>query len=151
MIDRIDHVNLIVDDLPAMIAFYRDLLGLRLTKRTSIGGHWIEALTGFPKVEADVAYLEADRGAGIELIRYRTPQGERPDGLGCPNAKGIRHVALRVADLDAAVNCLTEAAVEFLSTPQQVATDQVDYAGQRKRIVYCRDPEGNLLELCAFE
>ena len=25
------------------------------------------------------------------------------------------------------------------------------YADQRKRLVYCLDPEGNLLELCAFE
>ena len=64
MIERIDHVHLIVDDLPAMIAFYQDVLGLRLTKRASIGGDWIETLTGFAKVEADVAYLEAATGAG---------------------------------------------------------------------------------------
>ena len=28
MIERIDHVNLVVEDLPAMTAFYRDVLGL---------------------------------------------------------------------------------------------------------------------------
>jgi len=75
MIQRIDHVNLVVDDLQKMIAFYQDLLGLRLTKRASIGGQWIEALTGFETVEADVVYLEAPTGAGIELIQYRTPEG----------------------------------------------------------------------------
>ena len=37
------------------------------------------------------------------------------------------------------------------SDVQQVSAAQVDYAGERKRIVYCRDPEGNLLELCAFQ
>lgn len=151
MIERIDHVNLIVDDLPTMVAFYQDVLGLRLTKGASIGGDWIEALTGFAKVEADVAYLEAGTGAGVELIEYRTPAGSRPNRLGDPNTKGIRHVAFRVADLDAAVASLQAAGVDFLSDVQQVSAQQVDYADQRKRIVYCRDPEGNLLEICALE
>jgi catechol-2,3-dioxygenase len=32
MIERIDHVNLVVNDMAVMIEFYRDVLGLRLTK-----------------------------------------------------------------------------------------------------------------------
>ena len=151
MIERIDHVNLVVDDLQEMVAFYRDLLGLRLTKRTSISGQWIEALTGFEKVEADVAYLEAPTGAGIELIQYRTPEGSWPKGLGAPNTRGIRHVAFRVTELDMVVASLKVADVDLLSDVQQVSAAQVDYADQRKRIVYCLDPEGNLLELCTFQ
>jgi len=150
MIERIDHVNLIVDDLPTMVAFYREAMGLRLAKRASISGDWIETLTGFAEVEADVAYLEAGAGTGLELIRYRTPEGPRPKGLGDPNTKGIRHVAFRVRDLDAVVASLKAAGVDFLSSVQQVSPEQVDYADQRKRIAYCRDPEGNLLELCAL-
>ncbi len=34
---------------------------------------------------------------------------------------------------------------------QDVPQTQVDFADQQKRLLYCRDPEGNLLELCAFE
>ena len=151
MIECIDHVNLVVDDLQQMVVFYRDLLGLRLTKQASISGQWIEALTGFEKVQADVAYLEASNGAGIELIQYRTPEGSRPAGLGAPNTKGIRHVALRVAELDMLVASLRLANVDVLSDVQQVSAAQVEYADQRKRIVYCRDPEGNLLELCIFQ
>lgn len=155
MIERIDHVNLIVNDLPTMVAFYGEVMGLRLTKRAAIGGDWIEALTGFAKVEADVAYLEAayleaGTGTGLELIRYRTPEGPRPKGLSDPNTKGIRHVAFRVRDLDTVVASLKAAGVDFLSSVQRVSAEQVDYANQRKRIVYCRDPEGNLLELCAL-
>jgi hypothetical protein len=41
--------------------------------------------------------------------------------------------------------------VEFFSDIQDVPAAQVDYANLRKRILYCRDPEGSLLELCAFE
>jgi glyoxylase I family protein len=130
MIECIDHVNLVVGDMQPMLAFYRDLLGLRLTKQATI---------------------EAPAGPRIELIRYRTPDRPRPSALGDPNTKGLRHIALRVTDLDVLVAALRRSGVELLSEVQQVPAAQVDYADQRKRLVYCLDPEGNLLELCAFE
>jgi catechol 2,3-dioxygenase-like lactoylglutathione lyase family enzyme len=151
MIERIDHVNLVVDDMQTMVTFYRDLLGLRLTKQATIRGAWIEAATGLAQAEADVVFLEASAGPAIELLRYRTPEGLRPGGLRDPNTKGLRHLAFRVSDLDRMVVALRRAGVELLSEAQQVPAAQVDYADQRKRLVYCLDPEGNLLELCAFE
>jgi len=150
MIERIDHVNIVVEDLPAVTVFYRDVLGLRVKRQIAIGGEWIEALTGFEEVEAEVVYLEADSGAALELIRYRTPEGARPEGLGEPNTMGIRHIAFKVTDLDAVVASLTAAGVGSVSPIHEVPTAQVEFAGRRKRIVYCRDPEGNLLELCDF-
>ena len=150
MIQRIDHVNLVVENMPAMIAFYQDLLGLRPTKRATISGRWIQSVTGLPRVEADVVFLEAPHGPGIELIQYRSPAGLRPAGLGDPTTQGLRHIAFRVADLDALVAAMKGAGVEFGSEIQLVPSAQVDFADQRKRLVYCRDPEGNLLELCAF-
>jgi catechol 2,3-dioxygenase-like lactoylglutathione lyase family enzyme len=56
-----------------------------------------------------------------------------------------------VADLDALAAAIRAAGVPLLSPVQQVPDDQVEYAQVRKRLVYCRDPEGNLLELCAYE
>ena len=151
MIERIDHVNLVVEDLAAMTAFYRDVLGLRVTREVTIRGDWIQTITGLENVEADVVYLEAREGAPLELIAYRTPKGAHPVGLGEPNTRGIRHVAFRVDDLDAVVASLRAAGAELLSDIRQVPTAQVEFAGRQKRIVYCRDPEENLLELCAYE
>jgi catechol 2,3-dioxygenase-like lactoylglutathione lyase family enzyme len=133
-----------------MTAFYRDVLGLSVIRQITIGGDWIQSITGLNEVEADVVYLEADPGAGLELIRYRTPEGSQPAGLGAPNTLGIRHIAFRVEDLDATARALQTAGVEFLSDIREVPTTQVDFAGDKKRIVYCHDPEGNLLELCAY-
>jgi catechol 2,3-dioxygenase-like lactoylglutathione lyase family enzyme len=151
MLRRLDHVNLVVEDLAAMTAFYRDVLGLRLSKEVAISGDWIEAVTKLEDVEADVAYLEGDAGAGLELIRYRTPEGSRPAALERPNSKGIRHIAFRVDDLDPLVSALKAKGVRLLSGIQRVPTEQVDFGGVQKRIVYCLDPEGNLVELCAFQ
>jgi catechol 2,3-dioxygenase-like lactoylglutathione lyase family enzyme len=147
---RIHHVNLVVADIRRMTAFYRDVLGLRQTRRATISGPWIEAVTGLPGVVADVAFLESDGGAGVELIAYRQPRLGRPGGQGEPNAPGIRHVAFEVADVDALAGALRAAGVELLGEVQQVPNVQVDYAERAKRLVYCRDPEGNLLELCSF-
>jgi catechol 2,3-dioxygenase-like lactoylglutathione lyase family enzyme len=151
MIHSIDHVNLVVADLEAMIAFYRDVLGLRLAKRATIHGGWIDAVTNLAGVRADVAFLEVPEGPPIEMICYRSPPSRRPPGLGEPQAQGLRHVAFRVADLDALAAAIRAAGVPLLSPVQQVPDDQVEYAQVRKRLVYCRDPEGNLLELCAYE
>jgi catechol 2,3-dioxygenase-like lactoylglutathione lyase family enzyme len=151
MIDFVDHVNLVVDDLDRMAAFYRDLLGLQITKRATIRGSWIEAVTGLEKVLADVIYLSPETGPGIELIRYRSPEGNRPPALEAPNTKGIRHIAFRVQDLDALAEAARAAGVTMVSEVQRVAVDQVDYGQQRKRMFYCLDPENNLLELMALE
>jgi len=148
MLQRIDHVNIVVEDLAAMTAFYRDTLGLRATKEITISGPWIETTTGLDTVEADVVYLEADSAAGLELICYRTPKGIRPDALEVPNSRGLRHIAFTVDDLDAVVALLKKRGVDLLSEIQCVPTSQVEFGDRQKRIVYCRDPEGNLLELC---
>jgi catechol 2,3-dioxygenase-like lactoylglutathione lyase family enzyme len=151
MIQRIDHVNIVVGDMSAAIAFYRDILGLRLTKQATIRGPWISVVTGLADVVAEVAFLEPPSGPGIELLRYQTPEGACPEGLGEPNTKGFRHIAFRVAAIDALVTAMKKAGVRFLSEIQQVPAAQVDYADQHKRLLYCRDPDGNLLELCAYE
>ena len=150
MIESIDHVNLVVDDMPGMIRFYRDVLGLRLTREDTIGGPWIDAVTGLARVEADVAFLDLPNGPRIELLHYRTPQGERPAGPSAPNVPGLRHFAFRVQNIDERVADLKAAGVELVSPVQQVPSTQVDFVDRKKRLVYFHDPEGNLLEFCEF-
>jgi catechol 2,3-dioxygenase-like lactoylglutathione lyase family enzyme len=151
MIERIDHINLVVGNMEPMIAFYRDVLALRVTKRATISGQWIDEVTGLAHVTADVAFLETPAGPSIELIDYRSPQGARPAGLGKANTRGLRHVAFRVTEIDRLAAAIRAAGVPLVSEIQQVPVGQVDYAEVRKRLVYFHDPEGNLVELCAYE
>ncbi len=150
MIERIDHVNIVVRDLPAMVAFYRDTLGLGLGREVTIRGEWIQTVTGLEEPEADVVYLEDASGIGLELIRYRAPQGALPGGLGEPNTMGLRHLAFRVSEIEDMAAGLQAAGAELLSQVQQVPAVQVDFTGRKKYIVYFRDPEGNLIELCEY-
>jgi catechol 2,3-dioxygenase-like lactoylglutathione lyase family enzyme len=133
------------------VRFYTQLLGLRETKRVTISGKWIDETVGLKDVRADVVYLDFPTGPRIELIRYDSPV--TPDStIQPPNAHGLRHVAFRVDDIDALTQRLRAAGVEFFSDVQSVPNTQVTYAGGlRKRLVYFRDPEGNILELCEYK
>jgi catechol 2,3-dioxygenase-like lactoylglutathione lyase family enzyme len=152
MLDSIDHINIVVADLESMIRFYSESLGLRVSKRVTISGEWIDRTVGLSGVKADVVYLDPPSGPRVELIRYIAPVGTSPDSLDISNTRGLRHVAFRVDDIEAAVAGLRRAGIRFLSEIQLVPDSQVTYAGGvRKRLVYFRDPEGNLLELCEYK
>jgi catechol 2,3-dioxygenase-like lactoylglutathione lyase family enzyme len=152
MIESIDHVNIVVTaDLEAMVRFYTDLLGLKVTKRARISGEWIDRVVGLRGSEAEVVYVSPAAEPRIELLKYISPVGERPHGLELSNTGGIRHIALRVHGIEQIVQKLRASGVKFLSDVQQVPDTQVTYAGGvRKRLVYFHDPEANLLELCEY-
>lgn len=151
MLATIDHVNIVVRDLETMVRFYRDVLGMAVTKRATITGDWIEQVVGLKDVEAHVVYLDLPAGPRLELIQYVRPVGTEPAGLDLPNTLGLRHLAFRVEDIDAVAARLTAAGVKFFSPVQTVPDSQVTYAGSvRKRLVYFADPEGTLLELCSY-
>jgi catechol 2,3-dioxygenase-like lactoylglutathione lyase family enzyme len=147
---QIDHVNIVVEDLPRMTAFYRDALGMEVIREVTIRGDWIEAITLLPGVKADVVYLQPPTGPPLELIAYRSPEGARPNDLEKPNTKGLRHLAFLVDDLDGAVESVRNAGGDVLAPIQAVPTTQAEFGTRQKWIVYCRDPEGNLLEFCDY-
>lgn len=151
MFESIDHVNLVVRDLVKMKHFYENVLCLTVTKEVAISGPWVEDVVGLQNVKANVIYLEPAVGPRVELIEYVSPPGNRPDGLAVSNTLGIRHLAFRVRDIELVAARLTAAGVELMSPVQVVPDNQVTYAGgMRKRLVYFRDPEANLLELCEY-
>ncbi len=152
MLESIDHVNIVVDDLESMKAFYRDALGMAVTKEVTISGPWVEEVVVLNDVLADVVYLELPSGPRLELIKYHSPPAARPGGLEVSNTPGLRHLAFRIDDIDEACARLEQAGVQFTSGIHLVPDSQVTYAGGiRKRLVYFRDPEGNLLELCEYK
>ena len=151
MIESIDHVNLVVRDLQRMKRFYVDVLGLVVTKEVTISGEWIDRVVGLDQVSADVVYLDLPSGPRIELIYYRRPECPELGQANTPHLHGIRHLAFRVPDIDAIVATLQRQGVSFHSEVSSVPDSQVQYAGDvRKRLVYFRDPEENLLELCEY-
>jgi catechol 2,3-dioxygenase-like lactoylglutathione lyase family enzyme len=151
MLESIDHVCLVVSNLDRMADFYSTLLEMKITKRVTISGDWIDRTVALEGVVADVIYLEPPAGPRVELIRYQNPAVTRPPHLGDSNLPGLRHMAFRVRDIESLVSRLKSRGIEFFSNVQRVPTEQVSYGGDvQKRLVYFHDPEGNLLEFCEY-
>ena len=95
---------------------------------------YVETLGFLINFEYDGNYfVKAPNGAILELI---PSQGAVPDAT--PKTPGLRHLAVMVADFDAALAQLKERGVKLLGEPYEV---------QGNRLVFFSDCDGNLLHL----
>jgi len=114
---RIHHVSILVSDTAAALPFYRDLLGIPETERPDLG---------FPG-----AWLQLG-AQQIHLLEVPNPDPTE----GRPEHGGRdRHLALSVDDLDTLTARLEQARVAFTRSRSGRAA------------IFCRDPDGNALEL----
>jgi catechol 2,3-dioxygenase-like lactoylglutathione lyase family enzyme len=131
------HVGLTVERLDRAVDFYRDVLGLDVVSRFSVGGEAFAAGVGVDGASAEFAHLDAG-GVRVELVSY-DPEGDHvADSPVTVNQPGAAHVGLSTADLDAFYESLPDD-VETQSPPQRTESGT--------RILFLRDPEGNLVEV----
>lgn len=78
-------------------------------------------------------FVEARNGALIEIV---PSEGDRP--VSAVRTPGMRHIAISVADFDAAYSHLKMHGVAFAGEP---------YENQGNRLVFFTDPDGNLIHL----
>ncbi|TMA29634.1 MAG: glyoxalase [Deltaproteobacteria bacterium] len=74
----IDHTAIVVADTDASLAFYRDLLGLRVAGTSENWGTEQEHLNNVFGARLRITGLRAQRGPGIELLEYLAPRDGRP-------------------------------------------------------------------------
>lgn len=113
-INRIDHVGIIVEDLPATKAFFLDF-GLEMLGEGEVEGEWVERIIGLQDVKEEVVMLRTPDGeANIELVKFHTPLDENGIQYPLANTLGIRHVAFAVEDIEGLVAKLKKQGVELL-------------------------------------
>ncbi len=138
MIRNIRHTGIVTRNLEAALAFYRDLLGFRETRRMEDNDPFIAEILGLEGVHVTTVKMSAPEGGQIEILFYRTHPGETR--LRNINDYGLTHIAVTVQDLEAAYQALSGKGIRFISPPR---TNPEKTA----KAAFCRDPEGNLLEL----
>jgi catechol 2,3-dioxygenase-like lactoylglutathione lyase family enzyme len=74
----IDHTAIVVSDTDRSLAFYRDLLGLRVAGESENNGVEQEHLNQVFGARLRITALRASRGPGIEFLEYIAPPGGRP-------------------------------------------------------------------------
>ena len=129
------HVGITVNDLEETLPFYRDVLGLEVITRFSVGGEAFSAGVGVEDARGEFAHLDAE-GCRIELVEYE-PQARGSPAAGL-NQPGATHVGLSVDDLEAFYDALPED-VSTISEPQTTESGT--------SILFLRDPESNLIEI----
>ena len=96
---RMDHVSVIVDDLPSAINFFTTL-GMELVGEAPVEGEWVDRLNGLEGVQVEIAMMRTPDGHGqVELTRIRRPAlVEVTPAVQPPNTLGLRQMMFAVDD-----------------------------------------------------
>jgi catechol 2,3-dioxygenase-like lactoylglutathione lyase family enzyme len=139
-VQRMDNVGIIVDDLPATIAFFREL-GLELEGRAMVEGEWAGQVTGLGDQRVEVAMMRTPDGHGrLELSRFLEPPVVADHRNAPVNALGYLRVMFAVDDVDETVARLRKHGAELVSS--EVVQYEDSY-----RLCYIRGPGGLLIGL----
>jgi catechol 2,3-dioxygenase-like lactoylglutathione lyase family enzyme len=101
----VDHVGYVVSDLDAASAFFVDVLGFEALPRRGVSSHPDgDHMTGWfgvhPRASSRFAFF-ALGGAAVELLEWTAPDQHRAQPRNSDH--GGRHLAIKTADLDAAI------------------------------------------------
>ncbi|MFD2638948.1 VOC family protein [Piscibacillus salipiscarius] len=138
-VTRIDHVGIIVNDLPVMKKFFLNF-GLELMGEGEVEGEWVERIIGIQDVKEEVVMLRTPDGeANIELVKFYNPKDENGIQKPLANTLGIRHIAFAVENIEAIVSKIESEGATLIGEIQ-------NYKNSYK-LCYIRGPEGIILEL----
>jgi diaminopimelate decarboxylase len=141
------HAGMVTTDLERSVGFYARLLGIEPAGSGREDDPVYATLIGVPHVAFRWAEFDLGSGQVLELIEWEgdgAPDPAAPAAGARPAAPDSTHVALRVADIDAAHGVLVDAGVTVFSAPVELREEN-HWLGTR--VLYARDPDGNLIEL----
>ncbi len=139
-VKRMDNMGIVVDDLPAAIAFFRDL-GLELEGQMMVEGEWAGRVTGLGDQRVEIAMMRTPDGHGrLELSRFLEPAVVSDHRDAPVNALGYLRVMFAVDDLDGTLARLGKHGTELVSS--EVVRYEDAY-----RLCYVRGPGGLLVGL----
>jgi catechol 2,3-dioxygenase-like lactoylglutathione lyase family enzyme len=137
---EMNNVGIVVDDLPATIAFFREL-GLELEGEAVVEGEWAGRVTGLGDQRVEVAMMHTPDGhSRLELSRFLDPPIVADHRNAPVNALGYLRVMFKVDDLDDTLGRLQKHGAQLVST------EVVQYENIY-RLCYIRGPGGLLLGL----
>jgi len=129
MVNRINHIAIVVEDLQAALGFWRDALGLPLHKTEENPGE-----------DVNIAFLPLGESE-IELLQPTDPDS----GIGKYLAKkgqGMHHLCVEVDDIQAVIARLVGHGVEMINEAPRVREEGTRYA-----FVHPKSAGGVLVEL----
>ena len=126
MLVGFEHVGMTSSNLDRTVAFYCDLLGLKLVLRK-------------PQASGELAFLDAGGG----MLEIFAPATAVTGARDVPAEEaGMRHLTFAVSDVDEAIATLEAAGVSIAERPRDAHNREMV-----RRVAFIRDPDGLLVEL----
>ncbi len=100
-VKKLDHISIVVDDLPAAIDFFTTL-GLTIEGKAPIAGDWVDRVNAIKGVKVDIVMMQTSDGQGkLELTKFHNPKLVKvTPAVAPPNALGLRSLMFQVENLD---------------------------------------------------
>lgn len=139
-IKRLDHVSVVVEDLPAAVAFFT-ALGMTVQGEARIEGPWVDRINALDGVQVDIVMMRTPDGHGqLELTKFHHPELVALEpAIAPPNAPGLRSVMFAVESVDDTV-------ARLLATGGELVGEVTDYE-DKYRLCYMRGPAGIIVAL----
>lgn len=136
MIKNFRHTCIVVRNLDKSLKFYRDILGLRVSKVLNVEGKYPETVLNIRKakltyVKLHCPYQTKDRPPIFELHYWKNPR--------ILPKRGYNHISFTVEDIDYEYKRLTKLGVKFLSPPLKTPYSNT-------KVCFGYDPDNNLIE-----
>lgn len=129
------HVTLHVTDMDRSVAFYTEVLGLEVMFDIDLSGEGLDAITESESSSGRMVGCLVPGGTMIELV-----EGVRDAATLSTENEGFIF-SLSVDDLNAAHKALSEAGIESVQPPTEIAG---------VRMFFIEDPDGHRAELIEF-
>lgn len=136
---QIRHTGIYVDDISVMKDFYCTYFDMEVAVDEIEEGNYIETVLGVPKIKILVNKLVTKDGCMLELIKCLTDDGVKRKQDDLTNI-GTMHIAFSVSDVDSMYDKMCKDGNLFISKPE------ISASGKAK-VCFCKDPEGNYIEL----
>ncbi|MBI2907374.1 MAG: VOC family protein [Chloroflexi bacterium] len=132
--------GLTVSDLDRSIAFYRDLIHMKVEETYEAVGEDIEEATGLPGAQARVAMLTWNNRR-LKLMQFLSPRGkQRFEARICD--VGASHGSIRVDNVQEVYDDLRARGVRFMSAPVTPRPERPE-----RKFTYMLDPDGIVWEV----
>jgi catechol 2,3-dioxygenase-like lactoylglutathione lyase family enzyme len=139
MIQRVDHIGVVVNDLAAAKEFFLDF-GFTVQGEAEEQSELLDKVTGFKNAKSRIVFLQAPNGQiNVELAQFVNPAGNSEIQESFIYSHGIQHLAFVVENIEDIVANMKQKGYEII-------VDTYNYKNAYK-LCYFRGPEGIIIEL----
>jgi catechol-2,3-dioxygenase len=131
------HVGIVVNDIDKMLNFYSTILELDIISDEIESGKFLNKIIGYENIYGRIIKLGKDNKTIVELLDFNQKEDSSEKTL---IKKGITHFAITVNNIDLLYKKLIKNQLMTISDPQISNNEKF-------KVIFCKDPENNFIEI----